>query len=193
MTAETLAWSAALLFVFSLSALGCDRADEHEASDPPSSEPAGHETSEAAASPADHVRRLKTLEAHSNLGMLFVGATGYYMQERSRAGGSYESNCTVGPAITTNVPGSELQALGALDAPFREIGFPVTGPVYFRYEIVAPPASCGHGPNEALYTFRAHGDLDDDGITSVFELTVGTDAAGDVVRAPDIRIERELE
>ncbi|MBW2463229.1 MAG: hypothetical protein JRH11_16385 [Deltaproteobacteria bacterium] len=140
-----------------------------------------------------YVRRSNTAEATSNLRTLFAGAASYYEQERMGPDGTTQTHCTVGPAVTPNVPTDQKLMLGPLDAAFSELGFAPFDPVFFQYEIVAGPARCGHGPNEALYSFRAHGDLDGDGVTSLFELSVGTNEIGEVFRAPGFFVEQELE
>lgn len=140
-----------------------------------------------------YVRRSKAVEAESNLRMLFAGASAYYEQERLGPDRTMVTRCSVGPAITSNIPSSTKQPLGPLDAAFRELGFSSPEPLFFQYEIVAAPGACSHGPNEAVYTFRAYGDLDDDGVTSLYELAVGTDETGALYRSPELYIERELE
>lgn len=141
----------------------------------------------------NYVRRAKVVEAESNLRSLFIGAASYYDQERTGPDGTIQSGCTVGPAVTTNVPTDTAQVLRAFDPPFLDLGFAPSDPVFYQYEIVAGPASCDHGPNQSIYTFRAHGDLDGDGVTSLYELSVGTDAQGMLYRSPAFYTERELE
>ncbi|RLB57433.1 MAG: hypothetical protein DRJ42_00405 [Deltaproteobacteria bacterium] len=141
----------------------------------------------------NYVRRSNTAEATSNLRTLFAGAASYYEQERMGPDGTTQTHCTVGPAVTPNVPTDQKQVLGPLDAAFSELGFAPFEPVFFQYEIVAGPARCGHGPNEALYSFRAHGDLDGDGVTSLLELSVGTNEMGEVFRTPGFYVGQELE
>jgi len=140
-----------------------------------------------------YVRQSKASEAESNLRSLFAGAAAYYEQEQLAPDGSLQTGCTVGPAVTANVPGPEKQLLGLMDPAFEALGFAAYDPVYYQYEIIAGPAHCSHGPNQPLYTFRAHGDLDGDGQRSLYELSVATDQLEEVVRSPGIYMENELE
>lgn len=175
----------ALVAVLGLAGLvvGCDRAQSSGGSE---------ETSPAGGAVADYVRTAKTSEAQSNLRALHTGGIAYLIQERMQEG-TFATNCSVGPAITSNAPGSERTPLGALPRPFTELGFAPVGGAYFRYEIVAAPPTCGHGANAAIYTFRAQGDLDDDGVLSTFELVLNTDANGDPVDRGELHIVDELE
>lgn len=141
-----------------------------------------------------YVRRSKVSEARSNLRMLFSGAASYYTQEHPSAGpGGVSTHCTVGPARTANEPGPEQTLVGPVDPAFDALGFVLADPVYYQYEIVAAPSRCGHGPDEALYTFRAYGDLDGDGHRSTFELAVGSSQMNELYRSPGIYTEDELE
>ncbi|MCA9608896.1 MAG: hypothetical protein KC619_25000, partial [Myxococcales bacterium] len=70
---------------------------------------------------------------------------------------------------------------------FEAIGFVIDQPVYYRYEIVGV-GGCDHRPGEVLYSFRAHGDLDGDGTTSLYELAAGVGADGELVRSPTIYV-----
>lgn len=143
----------------------------------------------------DHLDRLqhaKTSEARDNLRSLFEGAAAYYSREHVAPDGTVLTGCTVAPASTPNVPGPERTALGALSPSFEALGFAPAGPVYYRYEIVSVPG-CGHSSEETLYSFRAHGDLDGDGVRSLFELCAGPGGSGELTRSPAIYRERELE
>jgi hypothetical protein len=44
-----------------------------------------------------------------------------------------------------------------------------------------------------VYSLRAHGNLDDDGVLSTFELQINADAAGDLVRSAGFFIDQETE
>ena len=66
--------------------------------------------------------------------------------------------------------------------PFRWLGFVGPNPAYCQYEIVSQHG-CGHSGNEVLYSFYAMGDLDGDGVTSLFEITGNTDMRGILQRS----------
>ncbi len=133
----------------------------------------------------DYIAQSKRSEAISNLKSLFTGAAAYYAQENAAADGSVVTSCTVGPATTPNTPSAEKQVLPPLGAEFADLGFTVMDPVYYQYEIVAGPSTCGRAPNDpAIYTFRAHGDLDGNGATETLELTVASNPMNELYRAP---------
>ena len=155
-----------------------------------------------------YLNRAKTSEAGSNLKAMFTGAAAHYSGESwtSRAavvtpggGALATSNCTVGSAITTNTPGPDKAIIDWSDAsltPFTNIGFATRDPVYFAYQLVSVDATggCGHGASEALmYSFRAHGNLDADGTSSLFELAAGSSQLNELMRSPGLYRENELE
>jgi hypothetical protein len=69
---------------------------------------------------------------------------------------------------------------------WKAIGFSLTDPVYYSYEIVTAP-----GGKKAIV--RATGDLDGDGARSHFSLELRIDAKGEVSVSPQMLIEDELE
>ncbi|CAG1001483.1 hypothetical protein GPROT1_03927 [Gammaproteobacteria bacterium] len=140
-----------------------------------------------------YTRRAKTAEAETNLRSIFQGAAAYYVEEHPGPGGTTLTGCTVSSERTSNEPGSFKTMLSiAPGSSFDALGVAPMDPVYYQYEIESA-GGCGHGPNEALYTFRAHGDLDGDGTPSRFELTAGSDPANELFRAPEVDRENEVE
>lgn len=138
-----------------------------------------------------YVRRSKTVEATANLRALYTGASVYYAQEHHGPGGVVRTHCTVGPARTSNTPGAD-PTLTSIDHPsFAALGFTLPDPIYYQYEIEAGPSRCGV-ESGAIYSFRAHGDLDGDTTPSLFELSAGADN-GAFYRAPGFFITHELE
>lgn len=139
-----------------------------------------------------------TSEATSNLKALFVGASSYYYEERwtdePLGAESTASGCTVDPAITSNTPGAHKSVLTAADfaGSFYDVGFSVSDPVYFQYEIAGPPGACGGAANRAaVYTMRTHGDLDGNGVERLIELGVGSSADNELYRSPQFRVVEE--
>jgi hypothetical protein len=65
-------------------------------------------------------------------------------------------------------------------ASWKAIGFQREGPQYYSYEYET-------SRDGKRATVRAHGDLDADGMTSRFELTVEVTAAGEIVIGPELR------
>lgn len=141
-----------------------------------------------------YLARAKTSEAESNLRNLFTVAAGYYAEEHwPPGGGAALTACTVSTARTTNIPTSEKSMLSSpLGPSFDDLGFSLFDPVYYQYEIIGS-GGCGHGPGEDLYTFRAYGDLDGDGVTSLFEITASSNSLNELIRSPGIYRENELE
>ena len=98
----------------------------------------------------------------------------------------------MGNGQTPNIPGPGKTMFGPLGEPFDSLGFTPRDPVYYQYEIVGV-GGCGHTEGEALYSFRAYGDLDGDGITSLYELAAGAGPNGTLVRSGGIFTQDELE
>jgi len=143
----------------------------------------------------NYTKRAKTTEAGANLRMMYAGAATYYAEEHVAPDGGVLQHCTVDPATTPNVPGKQKTTLvgGLSDDSFNAIGFTFIDPIYYQYEIVGGPSRCGVAPNEAVYTFRAHGDLDGDGVLSTFEISVASNPDDELYRSPGIYTENELE
>lgn len=140
-----------------------------------------------------YLSRAKTAEAEANLLMLYEGAASYYAEEHFSPDGTSLTACAVGSATTPNIPSSGKSMLSPpLGEPFDALGFAPYDPVYYRYEIVGV-GGCGHTAGENLYSFRAVGDLDGDGVTSLFELAAGASADNDLMRAAGFYRQDELE
>ncbi len=152
-----------------------------------------------------YMRRSKTSEAASNLKNMFTAAAGYYSNEswgeRSvtavmGASGTMvaSSGCTVAADTTTNAPGpgKTLVDFSTGMPSFTAIGFSIADPIYYQYSIIGDGA-CGHVANQGLYTMRAVGDLDGDGVTSLFEIQAGSSTQNELLRTPGIFRQDELE
>lgn len=150
-----------------------------------------------------YMRRAKTSEAANNLKNMFTGAAAYYSNENwgnravQLAGTDIAASaCVVGPAQTDNAPTEGKSIINwAMEEPeFEAIGFSIADPVYYRYAIVSAGGACGNSANNsAVYSFQATGDLDGDGVQSLFEVAAGSNAQNVLMRAPGIYRERELE
>jgi type IV pilus assembly protein PilA len=121
-----------------------------------------------------YVRRSKTSEATGNLNSLFKSAASYFNQERSGRSitSSNSSYCTVGNEPMNPSPVSaEKQQFKAFPGTNTEaLGFKIADFVYFGYGITDAQSVCMNSALTTVYTFYAHGDLDDDGDMSTFEL-----------------------
>jgi len=144
-----------------------------------------------------YVRRSKTSEATNNLKSLYVGANSYHAQERTGQGlvAVTSANCVVAPQIEPGgtPAGIKVQTNFNALSSFVGLGFGVTDPHYFNYEIADSSDACGVVTAGLIYNMQAHGDLDGDGDDSLFELAVGVNGQGEMYRAPGFYVENELE
>ena len=157
----------------------------------------------------NYVKRTKTSEAPSNLKSLFTGAAAYYendtwMQGLAALGGmTASSNRCVGTAGSVNTmpssskyqPDWDMEADGAA---FAALNFQPSDPIYFQYDIVPSgtvTGTCGDmtAAGAQLYAFQARADLDDDTMTSLFEVAAGVDANANLYRSPGVYKLNELE
>ena len=148
------------------------------------------------------VQRSKTSEAGVNLKMLFIGANTYWNRQVA-AGASLDaasaSRCTVGaegPTPTSN-PSDEKVFFDFGSVPnFHRLDFRIADGFYYRYAIDSGYGSgCDLAPANVddVYTFRAEGDLDDDGLRSTFEMAVGTTVRGELYHSRGLHIRNETE
>ena len=156
----------------------------------------------------NYIKRSKTTEAMAQLKTMFVGAVGYYSDERGEAGvpNRGDSNvsvtrCLVAGAATSNTPSQDKAVLDWAAEPgqpsFEALNTMVADPIYYRYTIDTQVGGglCGDDspPNTLLYNMQAEGDLDGDGTLSLFELAAGVDDDAQLYRGAAIYRERELE
>jgi prepilin-type N-terminal cleavage/methylation domain-containing protein len=144
------------------------------------------------------IRRAKSSEATTHLKTLYLGASGYYVVEQAGVGltASMASHCTVASTGGTlpATPGAHRQRVDFTAVPtFNDLLFSVPDPVFFGYGVTSTGAGCGNGASEALYTFYAEGDLDGDGLLSLYELAAGSDDDNELFRAPGFYVERDGE
>lgn len=144
------------------------------------------------------VKRSKTAEVASNLNAMFKNAASYYAAERSGRGqeSSVTGHCIVQDGSPSpGTPGRNKQSFTP-DEGFRALGFTIADQVYFSYGFVSKGATgtCGHPANSTdLYTFYAHGDLDENSVTSTFELATGSDWQNELMHSVGLHIDREIE
>lgn len=157
----------------------------------------------------NYVKRAKTSEASGNLKSMFVGAASYYQEERAAdrgvpARGSTDlvtTRCIVTSANTSNAPSQNKTVLiwsGELGQPsFEAMNTMIADPLYYQYRVVAlvGGGTCGDTsvPSTQIYQFQAIGDLDGDGVQSLFELSAGVDEDNQLYRSAGIYRENELE
>ena len=151
-----------------------------------------------------YVTRAKTSEAGQQLKNLFQLSAGYYSNEQWGSRGVIlaafsdraASACVVAEASTSVPPtaGKHLLNWNAEADSFTDLGFALRDPAYYQYFIEGSAAGgCGHVASETLYSFQARGDLDGDGVLSLFELSAGSNGVNELIRAPGIYRQDELE
>jgi hypothetical protein len=141
-----------------------------------------------------HRQNAAAAEANDNLRALFMGAAAYYAAEHvSRGASASSTSCTVGPARSGNRPSATPGTADFRADAWMALNF-APDPVRCSYEIAAPPGSCGHpAPEAAVYSFRANGDDDGNGVTSLFEMTAATDENGNLFHAAELHVVNEAE
>ncbi len=142
-----------------------------------------------------YVRRSKGSEATGNLKSLFVAAASYYQDERTGRGSdaATTSACTVGTDATILQPSSAKMKFEPTTNQ-AALGFSISDYVYFSYQIESQGSQCGWSAETLdLYYLRAWGDLDNDGVMSMFEIGVGSDDSNLLYHSRGFYIENEGE
>ena len=133
-----------------------------------------------------YVRRSKTSEAHANLAVLARGVVAAYENEQLQPDGTVARRLPPALSATPGMPGPERQAWPpSADPGWAALGF-APPPVYYAYEYA--PDLDGRG-----FVVRAHGDLDGDGVRSLFEIRGTIDPAADELVLAPIAMTNELE
>jgi type IV pilus assembly protein PilA len=157
-------------------------------------------------------KQAKVSEAHENIGALYKGVRAYF------EGSSFENtgmiimpgqtamssaNCTLDLALIETAAAPSGTAPAVIDwmtlahmNEFAAIMFQVQDPVYFRYAVITDMTGCplmAPATAEQIYTLRANGDLDGDGVWSTLSAYVGLNQDGVLFRSPEIQAIDELE
>jgi prepilin-type N-terminal cleavage/methylation domain-containing protein len=148
---------------------------------------------------ASYMRRARTAEVAQNLNALYKSAASLYLSERSTRGiaSTVVTNCVAEPtALMPANPSSDKKKFTAFGG-FEQLSFNIADYVYFGYGIssmgVPGGVTCLDTPpiSASVYTFYAHGDLNDDGIRSTFEMAVGCTEANVLQHARGMYIVNE--
>jgi prepilin-type N-terminal cleavage/methylation domain-containing protein len=137
-----------------------------------------------------YLKKSKTAEAGINLRKIYDGEVVYYITERVQANGTLYSKhfLDVGMTPPTASLGSSKR-LGSWDGDnWAGIKFIADGPVLYSYEVVTGGVNL-----TASFTARAVGDLDKDGVTSLFERVGTVTSNGEVQGGSAIYMLKELE
>jgi len=139
----------------------------------------------------NYMARSKTSEVANNLKSMYYASKHYFDTERSDRNGSMAATrCVVdetGAAFREPAtPASVKQHFDQASHPsWVSMGFTIGDAVYYGYTFTTDKAPVGGGNCPApgtptvpgnVYSMRAHGDLDDDGLQSTFEITVNLTA-----------------
>lgn len=133
---------------------------------------------------ARYVRHAKTVEAVSSVNSLAYAARDYYntsdaTQPTGAAPHAVHAMRHFPPASRVSVPFDDLSVRGKRyqsnpadwsSSPWRELRFSILPPQCYRYSFEAEGAGA-----TARATVTAEGDLDDDGIRSLYSVTVAPD------------------
>lgn len=146
-------------------------------------------------------RRAYAAEAPLHLNNLFKLAASLYNSEYTGRGamGTAVRSCVASSTPLTPANPTAAKQEFVETSGFVQLGFAVGDLVMFGYEIEGTNAtaeiacSSTHVINAVVYTFRAQGDLDDDGTMSTFELGVGSDEHGQLYHAPELFMAHETE
>lgn len=124
----------------------------------------------------NYVKRSKTSEASHNLTAIYHGLESHYA-----ATGALPPSAPPTPAVPSNV-----KMIFPVDShpTWTAVGFGPRDPIYYSYELETH--------QDGTFVIRARGDLDADGVTSLFELAGRSGAAG-LERSGGIYIIDELE
>ncbi len=146
------------------------------------------------------VRRSKSAEAYEQVRSIFNQAATYYARERSDSGvaASHLVHCSVGSADNGVSPGAGKRAGSFAAAPFQALGMGNTvTQVYYRYELDNQDSASGRcstpSSTNPIYFIRARGDLDGDGVSSLFELATGSTSDNELFHARAFYVDNETE
>jgi prepilin-type N-terminal cleavage/methylation domain-containing protein len=142
-------------------------------------------------------RRARTSETFDVLRRLYQASATYYARERFGMGLVAEQTraCTIPLSDNDIVPSPRRQVGDYSDPGFRALEFSHV-PSYFRFQVtnrLTPAGRCGVPPQTEVYVLQATGDLDGDGATSLFELTVGSSSENELYHAPAFHIVDETD
>jgi type IV pilus assembly protein PilA len=147
-----------------------------------------------------YMRRSKAAEAYEQINQLFNHAASYYAREHAGTGISagHVVACSVGSADNGATPAAGKQPGNFGAAPFRAFGMSgTTTQTYYRYELENVDSASGRcitpPSTQPIYVIRARGDLDEDDVSSLFELAAGSNGDNELFHAPAFFIQNETD
>jgi len=143
-----------------------------------------------------YVRRARAAEAYEDIKQIYNQAAVYYARDRAASGigATQMVHCVVPSADNKITPDNTKQPGDYSDPGFHDLGYS-TVLSYYRYELEnVDTARClVPAGTKPLYLIRARGDLDHDGVSSLFELATGSTADNELFHARSFYIEQEVE
>lgn len=148
--------------------------------------------SEQAKALQDFRQKIRAAGVRQTLQQIFLAEKAYYSSPRTGVfgeplparfmpAGPTPNDVPKGRAVLPNAPGFE-------EPGWRAIKYSQSSPMRYQYTVLTQ----GEGPG-ARMIIRALGDLDSDGIFSVYELHASADSSGTVIQNGDIRVKDEGE
>ncbi|HEX5655835.1 MAG TPA: type II secretion system protein [Polyangiales bacterium] len=146
------------------------------------------------------IRRSKSAEAYEQIKQLYNQAATYYARDRGASGmsGAHLTACTVGTADNGVVPGAGKNPGDYGAASFQAFGLSnTTVSSYYLYELENQDTASGRcvtpASTQPIYVIRARGDLDEDNVSSLFELATGSNIDNELFHARSFFIQNETE
>jgi prepilin-type N-terminal cleavage/methylation domain-containing protein len=136
-----------------------------------------------------YIKRTKTSEALTLLRKIYDGEVAYYdIDHIDRTGARMPAQfISAGPEPTT-IPGTNKLIANFDAAPWTYLNFSLDAPVLYQYEAIS-----GGTALNSSFTARAEGDLDGDGVTSLFERTASINSLGSIVGGSGVYASNDLE
>jgi type II secretory pathway pseudopilin PulG len=136
-----------------------------------------------------YIKKSKTTEAMFNIRKIYDGEVAYFQNDFVQRNGLLISRqfALAGPEPTA-VPRGQKVAGNWESAGWTLLSFGVDSPVLYRYT-----AQSGGIGTRASFTARAEGDIDSDGVLSLFERIGAIDSFGNVVGGAAVYTDRETE
>lgn len=137
------------------------------------------------------LRTSKVQEASDMLETIHAATTAYYEARHER-----QQRCLPPSSEPTpSEPSAELVDVDFGAEPWVSLGVTTEDGLRYSYQLIVPSAGCDLRvpTGRALFTVRAVGDLDDDGVRSTFERSATLDENGTVVPLGVLYVTRRVE
>jgi type II secretory pathway pseudopilin PulG len=149
-----------------------------------------------------NLRTSKVSEAPRQLRRMHQAAASYYETPHSKDGGRPRRHClpsAAGPAPAEPAAEPEEVDFASEETPghatWKALGFQPDRPIRYSYSFEPVATGCALGPDvgSPLVRMRAEGDLDQDGVRSLFERAAEANNKGELVPEGILHIKRRVE